>query len=105
MRAVLVLVVACAATTVAAQQRPAPEQTLDRIVAIVGTRPILASQIDEEMVQQQAQGQPLPTDSAGRATLRRQILDRLVELEILVQHAERDTTIKVTDQEVLDQVE
>src|SRR5881296_3901952 len=105
MRAVLVLVVACAATTVAAQQRPAPDQTLDRIVAIVGTRPILASQIDEEMVQQQAQGMTLPTDSAGRATLRRQVLDRLVELEILVQQAERDTSIKVTDQEVLDQVE
>jgi peptidyl-prolyl cis-trans isomerase SurA len=71
----------------------------------VGTRPILASQIEEEMVQQQAQGQPLPTDSAGLATLRRQILDRLIELEILVQQAERDTSIKVTDQEVLDQVE
>jgi len=37
--------------------------------------------------------------------MRRQILDRLVELEVLVQQAERDTTIKVTDQEVLDQVE
>src|SRR5260370_42427190 len=57
------------------------------------------------MVQQQAQGKPLPTDSAGLATLRRQILDRLVEVEILVQQAQRDTSIKVTDQEVLDQVE
>jgi peptidyl-prolyl cis-trans isomerase SurA len=80
-------------------------QTLDRIVAIVGTRPVLASQIEEEMVQQQAQGQTLPTDSAGLAAMRRQVLDRLVELEILVQQAERDTSIKVTDQEVLDQVE
>jgi len=83
----------------------AAAQTLDRIVAIVGTRPILASQIEEEMVQQQAQGQALPTDSAGLAAMRRQVLDRLVELEILVQQAERDTSIKVTDQEVLDQVE
>ena len=33
------------------------------------------------------------------------MLDRLIELEILVQQAERDTSIKVTDQEVLDQVE
>src|SRR3989442_5631913 len=57
------------------------------------------------MVQQQAQGQALPSDSGGLATLRRQILDRLIEVEILVQQAERDTSIKVTDQEVLDQVE
>ena len=107
MRAALGLLAILVASSAAAQQRlsPPPQQTLDRIVAVVGTRPILASQIDEEMVQQQAQGQPLPTDSAGTATLRRQILDRLIELEILVQQAERDTTIKVTDQEVLDQVE
>ena len=107
MKAALGLLAILVAGSAAAQQRlsPPPEQTLDRIVAVVGTRPILASQIDEEMVQQQAQGQPLPTDSAGLATLRRQILDRLIELEILVQNAERDTTIKVTDQEVLDQVE
>jgi peptidyl-prolyl cis-trans isomerase SurA len=103
----LFLAASIVAATAAAQQRAVPpaDQTLDRIVAIVGTRPILASQIEEEMVQQQAQGQPLPTDSAGLATLRRQVLDRLIELEILVQQAERDTSIKVTDQEVLDQVE
>jgi peptidyl-prolyl cis-trans isomerase SurA len=90
----------CGTATVAAQEQP-----LDRIVAIVGTRPILASQIEEEMVQQQAQGAQLPTDPAGLATVRRQILDHLIELEVLVQQAERDTSIKVTDQEVLDQVE
>ncbi len=90
----------CSTATLAAQEQP-----LDRIVAIVGTRPILASQIEEEMVQQQAQGAQLPTDSAGLAAARRQILDRLIELEVLVQEAQRDTSIKVTDQEVLDQVE
>src|SRR5256714_1731727 len=57
------------------------------------------------MVQAQAQGQAIPTDSAGRQTMRRQVLDRLIELELLVQQAQRDTSIKVTDQEVLDQVE
>jgi peptidyl-prolyl cis-trans isomerase SurA len=99
MRLLLALLAACVVTTAAAQQ------PIDRIVAIVGTRPILASQIDEEMIQAQAQGQAMPADSAGRMTMRRQILDRLIELEILVQQAQRDTSIKVTDQEVLDQVE
>ncbi len=103
MKQLLTLFALCVVTQAAAQQ-PA-RASLDRIVAIVGTRPILASQIEEEMVQAQAQGQPLPQDSAGRAVMRRQILDRLIELELLVQQAERDTSIKVTDQEVLDQVE
>jgi peptidyl-prolyl cis-trans isomerase SurA len=101
MKVLLTLLAACVVTTATAKA----QQPIDRIVAIVGARPILASQIDEEMVQAQAQGQPVPTDSAGRMTMRRQILDRLIELEILVQQAQRDTSIKITDQEVLDQVE
>src|SRR6266516_1734208 len=47
----------------------------------------------------------LPTDSAGRAAARRQVLSQMVDEELVVQQAERDTTIKVTDQEVQDQVE
>jgi peptidyl-prolyl cis-trans isomerase SurA len=86
----------------AAQQAARP---LDRIVAIVGTRPILASQVDEELVRFQAQGGQLPPDSAGRAKVRRQVLDRMVEEELIVQQALRDTTVKVTEQEVLDAVE
>ena len=87
-----------------ALQAQAP-QSVDRIVAVVGTRPILASEIEEEMIQAQAQGQQLPPDSASRMVVRRQILDRMIELEVLVQQAQRDTTIKITEQEVLDQVE
>jgi peptidyl-prolyl cis-trans isomerase SurA len=100
MKLVLALVVGCSGATLAAAQQP-----VDRIVAIVGTRPILASQVEEEYVQAQAQGQPIPPDSAGRVAMRRDILDHLVELELLVQQAQRDTTIKITEQEVLDQVE
>ena len=83
MKPLLLLVTAILATTAAAQQ------PLDRIVAVVGTRPILASQIEEEMVQAQAQGQTIPTDSMGRRTMRRQVLDRLIELELLVQQIGR----------------
>lgn len=100
MKHLLALFTGCIIVTAAAAQQP-----VDRIVAIVGTRPILASQIEEDMVQAQAQGQPLPPDSAGRTAMRRGILDRLIELELLVQQAQRDTSIKITEQEVLDQVE
>jgi len=85
---------------VAGQARP-----IDRIVAVVGARPILASQVDEEIVRFQAQGGQLPPDSTARAKLRRQILDRMVEEELVVQQAQRDTTVKVTEQEVLEAVE
>src|SRR5947199_2201762 len=92
-------------TPAAAQGRAATDRPVDRIVAVVGTRPILASQVEEQLVLAQSQGQKVPEDSAGRNAARRQVLSQMVDEELLVQQAERDTTIKVTDQEVQDAVE
>src|SRR2546426_896868 len=92
-------------TPAAAQGRAATDRSVDRIVAVVGTRPILASQVEEQLVLAQSQGQKVPEDSAGRDAARRQVLSQMVDEELLVQQAERDTTIKVTDQEVQDAVE
>jgi peptidyl-prolyl cis-trans isomerase SurA len=89
----------------AAQGRSALGHAVDRIVAVVGTKPILASQVEEQLVLAQSQGAKIPEDSAGRDAARRQILSQMVDEELLVQQAERDTAIKVTDQEVLDAVE
>src|SRR5256714_4847360 len=89
----------------AAQGRSATAGAVDRVVAVVGTKPILASQVEEQLVLAQSQGAKVPEDSAGRDAARRQILSQMVDEELLVQQAERDTTIKVTDQEVQDAVE
>src|SRR5438067_6948953 len=89
----------------AAQGRAVTDRPVDRIVAIVGPKPILASQVEEQLVLAQSQGVKMPEDSAGRDAARRQVLSQMVDEELLVQQAERDTTIKVTDQEVQDAVE
>src|SRR5207244_6215293 len=89
----------------AAQGRAATDRPVDRIVAVVGTKPILASQVEEQLVLAQSQGAKMPEDSAGRDAARRQILSQMVDEELIVQQAERDTTIKVTEQEVQDAVE
>ncbi len=99
---VTLLVAVAAAPRAAVAQAPI---LVDRIVAVVGQQPILSSQLDEEIASAQAQGQQLPTDSAGRAATRRRILNSLVETELLVQQAERDTSVKVTEQEVQEAVE
>ena len=96
---------ALAAAALAAQGRSATARAVDRVVAVVGTKPILASQVEEQLVLAQSQGAKVPEDSAGRDAARRQILSQMVDEELLVQQAERDTTIKVTDQEVQDAVE
>jgi peptidyl-prolyl cis-trans isomerase SurA len=78
---------------------------VDRVLAVVGNRPVLASQVDEEIFSRQSQGGHPPTDSAGMAGLRKQVVGSIVDEELLVQQAQRDTTIKITDQEIADGVE
>ncbi len=78
---------------------------VDRVVAVVGNRPVLSSQVDEEVFSRQSQGQPLPTDPDSLEAIRKQIIASIVDEELLVQQAQRDTAIKVTDQEIADGVE
>ncbi|HKT61106.1 MAG TPA: peptidylprolyl isomerase [Gemmatimonadales bacterium] len=78
---------------------------VDRVVAVVGNRPVLSSQVDEEMFSRQSQGQQIPDDPDSIAAIRKQIVSSIVDEELLVQQAQRDTAIKVTDQEIADGVE
>ncbi len=103
-RSVALLLLGTVPGVIRAQGR-APGQIVDRIVAVVGTTPITASQVEEQLALMQSEGQQPPSDSAGRAALRGKILTQMVEDELLVQQAQRDTNLKVTDREVQDQVE
>lgn len=78
---------------------------VDRVLAVVGNRPVLASQVDEELFSRQAQGVKLPDDPRQLDALRREVVSSIVDEELLVQQAMRDTTIEVTDQEIADGVE
>jgi peptidyl-prolyl cis-trans isomerase SurA len=78
---------------------------VDRVLAVVGNRPVLASQVDEELFSRQAQGMKLPDDPKQLDAMRREVVSSIVDEELLVQQAMRDTTIQVTDQEIADGVE
>jgi peptidyl-prolyl cis-trans isomerase SurA len=102
-------VLACAAL-VAALPLPARAQAtpqlVDRIVAIVGQVPILYSQLQEEILQRQANNQlVLPTDSSAMEALRHQVLESMIDDEVLYQKAREDTSISVSDADVQVKVE
>jgi peptidyl-prolyl cis-trans isomerase SurA len=88
---------------------PAPPRdttfVVDRVVAVVGNRPVLASQVDEEIFSRQSQGVKLPENAEGIRQVRRQIVSSIIDEELLVQQAQRDTAIKVTDEEIASGVE
>jgi peptidyl-prolyl cis-trans isomerase SurA len=70
---------------------------LDRIAAVVGSRVILVSDIEAAAVAQQLQ---VPADSAARLEMLRGVLGQLVDMEVLVQRAELDTTLKIDEDEL-----
>ena len=88
-----------AAAPALAQQVSGP-QVIDRIVALVGERPILLSEVDEKINEARGQGLQVPADSIQLLTLRRQVLQSMIEEEVVYQRAHRDTSITVTDAEV-----
>ncbi len=101
--AVVVLLKPIAAS---AQQAQSSEFALvDRIVAIVGDVAIPWSRLEEEINLMRSQGMRLPTDSVELARFRRSLLERLVDDELLVQQARRDTAIVVEDADVQRAVE
>jgi peptidyl-prolyl cis-trans isomerase SurA len=61
--------------------------------------------VDEEVFSRQSQGQQLPTDPDSLTAIRKQVVTSIVDEELLVQQAQRDTSIKVTDQEIADGVQ
>lgn len=91
-----------------AQQRPAgaaDSSVVDRIVAVVGKQAILSSHIEERVLQEFPQGRGLPTSADSLRLLRRNLLDVLVNEELMVQEALRDTTIKILDDDVTKSVD
>jgi len=93
----------------ASDQRPIARcdttTAVDRVIAVVGDAPVMSSQLEEEIYSQRAQGAPAPGNSQELLSMCRSALSRIVDVEVLVQQATRDTSIKVTDQEVSDGVE
>jgi peptidyl-prolyl cis-trans isomerase SurA len=103
-----VLVAGLAASTpLRAQEEPwAAAGDIDRIAAVVGRQPIMLSMVEEQFFTLASQGGAATLATASdSARLRREILEDLIDDELLVQDAQRDTALQVTDQEISEQVD
>jgi len=106
--AVTILLGVVAAVPLSAQQVPARADTsvvVDRIVAVVGARAILQSHVEEQINVMFPGRRGMPEPAAEVAQLRQDVLNRLINDELMVQEAERDTTIKVLNEEVSQSVD
>jgi peptidyl-prolyl cis-trans isomerase SurA len=78
--------------------------TVDRIVAVVGSSVITWSDLAAEVNNERAAGLQLPADAAGQLAVAKEVLGRLVDEEILIQKA-KDVKVDVTDNDVAPQVD
>jgi peptidyl-prolyl cis-trans isomerase SurA len=101
-----------ASSTVPSKSAPAPKpapqrnpdaQTLDAIAAMVNDEPVLASDVEEQLFLflQRAQVQP---DSSQVDTLRRQVLDQLIDEKLVLAEAKKQN-LTVTPADVQKQVD
>ena len=90
-------------TAVAATPQTGPVE-VDRVVAVVGSMPILHSELIEEIIVRRSGGLEVPADSVGRAKLERDVLLEMIDAELLVQKAAEEK-VEVKDDELERQVD
>ena len=77
---------------------------LDLVVGVVGDHPILWSDVLLG-IGARLRGQPIPPDTAEQLKLAQEVLGDIVDQEVLVQRAQRDTAIHVAETDVNGQVD
>lgn len=80
------------------------EIPVDRVIAVVGAKPIMWSEVQELINFQRQQGAQIPEDSAQFIAFARDVISDLVDQEVLIATA-KTYKIEVTDAEVLQQVD
>jgi peptidyl-prolyl cis-trans isomerase SurA len=88
----------------AAPRLPAAADTgalpVDRIAAVVGDKPILWTEVMEEINERRARGLKLPEGDSAQMDLARTVIQEMIDEEVIVQHALRDTSVHVADLDV-----
>lgn len=91
-------------THASAGQSAMKVDTVDRIVAVVGSSAITWSDLASAVNEARASGLQLPPDPAGQLAVARTTLGDLIDQEILLQKA-KDAKVEVTDAEVAGEVD
>ncbi len=100
--AVVALMASLSPTLLHAQAPGTVPELVDAVVAVSGDSIVLQSEVRERMLQLQAGGVELPDDPAAILQLQDEIVNTLINEQLLLQAALRDSTIQVTDEQLED---
>ncbi len=93
------------AGTAAAQASPGLTDVVEQVAAVVGDSVILMTEIDSHILMLEAQGFSPPETTTELMAYKAEVLDLLVNEQLVLQDAGRDSTIAVTDEELEERLE
>ncbi len=101
----LVLLLLNHTSSLNAQDSTEEDNVVERVIALVGDSVILMTELDEYMLTLEASGFVRPEDPNELITVKTQILDQLVNQQLILLEAIKDTTLAISDAELEDRVQ
>ncbi|MEO2159266.1 MAG: SurA N-terminal domain-containing protein, partial [bacterium] len=90
---------------VSGQTKVLGDNVVERVVALVGDSVILMTELDEYLMTLEAGGWARPDDPEELLTAKTQVLDQLVNQQLILLEAIKDTLLTVSDDELEERVQ
>ena len=87
------------------QRAPQGINLVERVVGVVGDSVILMTELEEFLLTMEARGWTRPTGAAELLEARLDALDQLINQQVILQEAAKDTLLEVTEEELEDRVQ
>ena len=87
------------------QQTPQTINIVERVVAVVGDSMISMTQLDESLLAMEARGWTRPTGAVELLEARLELLGQLINQQLIIQEAAKDTLLEVSEEELEDRVQ
>ena len=87
------------------QGTPRGTNVVERVVAVVGDSVVLLTEVEEFLLSMEASGWNRPTGPAQLLQAQLEVLDQLINQQVILQEAAKDTLLEVTEEELEDRVQ
>ena len=89
----------------AVQTLPIESDVVEAVWAVVADSVILKTEVDAYLLRLAAQGVVIPEDPVGLTRLREQALDQLINEQLILQEAARDSTLAISEEDLEERVQ
>ena len=103
--ALLVAVLVLIPSQVEGQGAPGGTNVVERVVAVVGDSVVLFTEVEQFLLSMEARGWSRPTGPAQLVQAQREVLDQLINQQVIIQEAAKDTLLEITEEELEDRVQ